>query len=86
MKTQKTQYTIGEQFAFFLAYGDESGLDDSELVDFDGFENGVNQYDRPVDFRFGHWDITDHTDEFGLCEVTELRGRCIVVNAVWIQD
>jgi hypothetical protein len=85
MKTELTQYTIGEQFASYLAYGDESGLDDSEVTDFVGFENGINEYDKPEGYSFGHWDITEQTDEFALCEVTELRGRCIVVNAVWIK-
>ena len=86
MQTEFTQYTIGEQFACFLAYGDESGLEQGELIDFVGFENGINEYDKPSGFRFGHWDITEQTEEFTLCEVTELHGKCIVVNAVWIKE
>jgi hypothetical protein len=86
MKTELGQYKIGEQFACFLAYGDESGLEEQDLVDFVGFENGINQYDKPQGFRFGHWDITEQTEEFALCQVTETEGKCIIVNAVWIME
>jgi hypothetical protein len=86
MKIETTQYSVGEQFAVYFAYGDESGLNDDESVSTVGFENGVMQYDKPEGYRFGHWDITNECDEFALCEITELRGKCITINAVWLKD
>ena len=86
MQIELTTYTIGEQFACYFVYGETDSLSDEEQGEIDSFENGITRFDKPEGFHFGHWDITDETEEFSLCEVTDLRGRCVKVNAVWIKD
>ena len=86
MKIITTTYDIGSHFLPYLINGDCSGLEDEESVELDGFENGIRQYDRPEGYRFGHWDITEETNEFAECEITGLMGNTTKVVAVWTKE
>lgn len=65
---------IGQHFAPALVNGDPSGLSDGE-------ENDFLQFVEDVRAKTGNFyeEVLDETDEFGVCEVTGLRGAVVKV-------
>lgn len=85
MKTEIISYTIGEQFACYVEYGDASGLDEREIRLFDALHADVKN-DAPEGYIFGHWSInTENRDEFTRCDVMNLHGSCYQFDAVYLQ-
>ena len=78
-------YTIGEQFATYVAYGETDHLDDGEVDQFNAIDLEAREA-APSGFHFTHWDVTDNRDEFTRCEVTDLMGACLKFNAVYFKD
>ncbi len=76
-------YTIGQQFAGLVEYGEEEGLTPEELADFQELEQAARD-NPPEGFTFSHWAIdTDTADEFARCEATGLHGACYQFEAVY---
>lgn len=71
MKFDSYEYHIGAHFLSALINGDTTGLDDAE-------ERALNAWVADpciIGAGNGHWStIDDSSDEFGLCEITGLRG------------
>ncbi len=85
-RIKTVSYTIGAQFAASIANADSTGLTDDEAHGFDSFERAVIGA-APEGYTFSHWSIdTDDHDEFACCEVTELRGACYRVDAIYFHD
>lgn len=82
---QVIPYTIGEQFATYVAYGETDHLNDDEPAQFDAIDQQARD-NAPAGFHFAHWDITDNRDEFTRCEATDLMGACLTFNAVYLGD
>lgn len=78
-------FTIGEQFATFIAYGESDHLDNNEVEIFEAFEAGARSLAK-AGWHFAHWDITEERDEFARCEATAMMGACLTVNAVYFKD
>lgn len=83
MQRIKTEtFKVGEHFLPYAINGDATGLTDTEELEFDTF--ALMPHTNPPDgYSFGHWDTEDDRDEFGLCEVTGLRGACQPLTAVY---
>lgn len=65
------EYQIGAHFLSALINGDFSGLDDAETRTFIAWADTVHTSAPGI----GHWaTLDDSADEFGLCEITGLRG------------
>jgi len=77
MKFDHIEYTIGEHFLPALINGDYSGLEDSEIEQFDDFLRGAGA-DYPA-ASSGHWAVEDDGENFTRCEVTNLFSRCAIV-------
>ena len=76
-------YTIGEQFASYVTYGDYDNLYYDEIEDFNDLERAARD-NAPEGYTFSHWSIdTDNRDEFARCEATGLRGLCYRFDAVY---
>ncbi len=76
-------YTIGQQFATFVTYGDTDTLSADELADFEELERSARD-NPPEGYTFAHWSIdTDTADEFARCEATGLHGACYQFEAVY---
>lgn len=80
-----TPYTVGAQFAPLIVNADSSGLSDSEVHAFAGFDQDARDA-APRGYIFGHYDIdTDKYDEFARCAVTGMHGACYQMNAVFFK-
>jgi len=77
MKFEQYEYTIGSHFLSALINGDTSGLSDAEEKELDEWLESLGHSD-------GHWATTDDHDEFGRCDVTDLRSsvETVVYNEV----
>ena len=85
MKTEFISYTIGEQFAVYVEYGDAEHLGHGEAHDFDDLERAARD-NAPEGYHFAHWSInTDNRDEFARCEATGLHGACYQLTAVYFE-
>ena len=69
MNFQTVSFWIGDQFLPALFNGDHTALSDDEASDIVEFEAHCIE-----DFGAGHWSSTSDRNEFGRCEVTNLRG------------
>ena len=63
-----SEHWINDVFVPVILYGDESGITDQESEQLDDW--GVR---LPGTYT---WNVTDDVDEFHLCEITGLYGRC----------
>lgn len=88
IETVHVTHTIGEHFLLALEYGhcDDLSVDEAralvrwEACVMDGHtDNGEH-------WEFSHFDPSEDTDEFGLCEVSDMRGRTVTVRAVYKRD
>jgi len=80
-----TPYTLGTQFAQYVAYGDVDHLEDEEKRDFDYLEQTARD-NAPEGHYFAHWSVqTDTLDEFTRCEATGLMGSCYQFDAVYFE-
>jgi len=86
IQTQTYEYTIGEQFACPIEYGDVTCLSDDEETALRNFcdwasepyvDGGGNK------FEFMGFVFPTDTDEFNLCEITGMRGATITLHAVF---
>jgi hypothetical protein len=85
MKTETHIYTIGTQFAGYVANGDMDTLTDKEKSQFDDLEEAARK-NAPEGYAFAHWSIqTDKHDEFTRCEATHLMGSCYQFDAVYFE-
>lgn len=85
MKTEFISYTIGEQFATYVEYGDIDHLSDDEVSDFNHVHNQAI-VNAPEGYYFAHWSIdTNNRDEFARCEATGLHGACYQFTAVYFE-
>jgi hypothetical protein len=85
MKTDVIAYTMGAQFAAYVANGDASHLTDQEVGDFDMIDQQAHDQ-APAGFHFGHWAIEiDDRNEFARCEATDLMGDCYRFDAVYFE-
>ena len=86
MKTEIISYTIGTEFATYVAYGDFDELSNEEKRQFDELEQFA-RLEAPDGYYFAHWSIqTDQYDEFAKCEATDLRGHCYQFDAVYFEQ
>lgn len=73
MKFNQYEHDIGQHFASAIINGDYSGLEDAEAASLDAWMENLS-------YGLGHWSIdVDNTDEFGVCEVSNLRGATVRV-------
>jgi hypothetical protein len=85
MNVQFIPYTLGTQFATYVANGDFDHLTDKEKRQFDDLEQ-FSRLDAPNGYYFAHWSIqTDQYDEFAKCEATDLMGNCYQFDAVYFE-
>ena len=85
MKTEIISYTLGTQFAAYVANGDASHLTDQEICDFEMIDQQAHDT-APSGYRFAHWAIEiDNRDEFTRCEATDLMGDCCQFDAVYFE-
>lgn len=85
MKTEIISYTLGTQFASYVANGDFDHLSDEEKSQFDDLEQSA-RINAPEGYRFAHWGIEiDNRDEFARCEATDLMGDCCQFDAVYFE-
>lgn len=85
LATEIISYTIGEQFATYVMYGDADHLNDGEAEQFDAIDQHAHDT-APAGFHFAHWDVTDDRDEFARCEATDMMGACLTFNAVYFEN
>lgn len=86
MKYEIISYTLGTQFATYVAYYDFDELTHEEKRQFDELEQSA-RLNAPDGYYFAHWDInTDEYDEFARCEATGLMGNCYQFNAVYFAN
>ena len=80
-------YTIAEHYLPYLINDDASGFDDRELESIDGWLINTIEagYDVPEGYRFSHFSCDDNVDEFGIDEVSGLRGRVTTIQALFTQ-
>jgi hypothetical protein len=85
MKTEIISYTLGTQFASYVANGDFDHLSDEEKSQFDDLEQSA-RINAPEGYRFAHWGIEiENRDEFTRCEATDLMGDCCQFDAVYFE-
>jgi hypothetical protein len=85
MKTDVITYTMGADFAAYVANGDASHLTDQEIGDFDMIDQQAHDQ-APAGFHFGHWSIdTENYHEFARCEATDTLGACYQFDAVYFE-
>lgn len=85
MKTEIISYTLGTQFAAYVANGDFDHLSDEEKSQFDDLEQAARD-NAPEGYSFAHWGIDiDNRDEFTRCEATDLMGDCCQFDAVYFE-
>lgn len=86
MKYETISYTLGTQFASYVANGDDSHLTNQEVGDFEMIDQQAHDT-APSGYHFAHWDIkTDQYDEFAKCEATDLMGNCYQFDAVYFAN
>ena len=78
---QTIDFTLNECYAPLVAYGDDSGLSDDEIEQFELVE-AVATAGTPDGFKFMHWSIGDETHET-TCEASKCFARCLVFTAVY---
>jgi hypothetical protein len=78
-ETIKIPYTIGEQFLFYVRYGDTEQLSSVEVEQFDELTTKAlgSQY------KFSHWVVTEGREECAKCEATDGMGACMKIQAVY---
>ena len=75
MKFDYIEVTIGSHFLCALINADSSGLDDDEDTQLANWEADIIMTASAcAAIGPGHWSYGHGTDEFGLCDVTGLRG------------
>jgi len=83
-------YTVAEHYLPYLINDDASGLEDDskELQELDGWMiNTVEAaYDAPEGYKFSHFSYDDNVDEFGIDEVSGLRGRVTTIQAIFTKE
>jgi hypothetical protein len=81
-------YTIAEHYLPYLINDDASGLDDRELESIDGWVINTIEaaYDAPEGYVFAHFSYDDNVDEFGIDEVSGLRGRVTTIQALFTKE
>lgn len=72
MEFKTEQFEIGEHFLCALYYGDVSGLDDGECALLEDF---IAEHGDRIAGEVSR-------DEFGLCEITGLRGATVTVSLI----
>lgn len=78
-------YTVAEHYLPYLINDDASGLDDNELENIDGWVINTIEaaIDAPDGYEFAHFYHDDNVDEFGVDEVSGLRGRVTTIQALF---
>jgi len=88
MKTTHVDYEIGTQFVLALEYGyaDDLSVDEARaLVRWEAcLMDGYTDLDGQ-EYEYMYVTPTGDEDEFGLCEITNMRGRTATVRAVYRQ-
>jgi hypothetical protein len=81
-------YTVAEHYLPYLINDDASGLDDRELESIDGWMINTIEaaYDVPEGYEFAHFSHDDNVDEFGVDEVSGLRGRVTTIQALFTKE
>jgi hypothetical protein len=86
MKTDVISYTLGTQFAAYVANGDASHLDEREAEAIEAIEQSAKA-NPPNGYRFAYWAIEiDDRNEFTRCEATALMGDCCRFDAIYFAD
>jgi hypothetical protein len=80
-------YTVAEHYLTYLINGDSSGLEEDELENIDGWVINTIEaaIDAPDGYEFAHFSHDDNVDEFGVDEVSGLRGRVTTIQALFIE-
>ena len=76
------EYTIAASYLCALAYGDTTGLDDTEERQLDEFVKKVNQDVKDNGFTSWHWSFGDDESYFGGCEICGLKADVTDVEVV----
>ena len=83
-------YTVAEHYLPYLINDDASGFEDDskEMQELDGWMiNTVEAaYDAPEGYKFSHFSYDDNVDEFGIDEVSGLRGRVTTIQALFTKE
>ena len=80
-------YTVAEHYLPYLINGDSSGLEEDELSSIDGWMINTIEaaYDVPEGYEFAHFSYDENLDEFGVDEVSGLRGRVTTIQALFVE-
>ena len=81
-KVKITSHWITSHALCYLAYNNAEDVDPKACDDF--LESLKEQ--TPKGYTFGHVAFTDETEEFRLCDVTDLYSECTKVQAVYFKD
>lgn len=66
-------YRIAEHYLSALINGDQSGMTDTESVEFNAWESQARDNATSAGFTVGHWaDVADSGEDWGICEVSGL--------------
>ena len=88
MKWDHYDYRIAEHYLSALINGDQSGMTDTESVEFDTWESQARDTAIAAGFTIGHWaDVEDSGEDWGICKVSGLFAmRCTVRLMVYKPD
>jgi hypothetical protein len=75
-------YSVGNQFLMLIG-GETEGLTKNEIKEFDDFEKFIMSTGGIPGYEFQHWSITDETEEFSECEISDFYGNCTKIDAVY---
>jgi hypothetical protein len=68
------EYRISGHYLPALINADESGLEDSEQLEFHAWEREARQNATASGFMVGHWDCdSEESDDWGMCAVCGLH-------------
>lgn len=85
MKSQIISYTVMAHWLPAIVNDDLSGIDNQDDIHVLSLLDRV-QEDCPENHTFGHFATTEDCDEFGLCEICNLRGSVERLEAVYWEN
>lgn len=80
MQWDTFDYRIAEHYLSALINGDQSGMTEDEIAEFDAWESSARQNARANGWSIGHWcDVPDSGEDWGQCNIGGLfTMRCTV--------
>jgi hypothetical protein len=84
MQPKTYTFKMSTHFVSALINGDESGLTDEDCAQLRAFEQSLPRHYHYKAPKVGIWDVTDHGDDFALCEVCDLHADCATLTLTFI--